>query len=372
MMKQGAWDYLQMPCDTDEVIAAVERALIERRPKPQSPAGTEDLVGDSDAMRHLRLQIERAARTDTTILITGASGTGKELVARALHANSLRSGAPLISLNCAAVPAGMIEIELFGQEDVHRNSTQSGLLQAAAGGTLFLDEVGDLPIEAQARLLRVLASGELRAVGSTRTRAIDVRIIAATHRDLPHLIKESAFREDLYYRLNVFTLHVPALTDRREDLRPLAQRLLQRISTRLNRTVPGLDESAFQVMEAYHWPGNVRELENALERAVILCDGDRIEATLLPIELNKAETPANDPPAPQTDQTSLEDYFVQFVLAHQDQLTETELANRLGISRKSLWERRQRLNIPRRKTRKRGPRTGSSDVAATNQEKNPS
>ena len=358
-IKSGAADYLCKPFEPAELVASVERALLEQGPSAHIASGVDELVGRSAAISNLRAQIDRAAQTDTTVLICGASGTGKELVARALHANSHRNHAPLISINCAAVPEGLIEVELFGQEGLKHGSEHHGLLHAASGGTLLLDEVGELPRETQARLLRVLADGEMRAVGATTPTSIDVRIIATTHHDLPQLVASGRFREDLYYRLNVVTLHPPPLAERLEDVPLLAERFLQRTARRLNRQELTLTSDALTRMMSYHWPGNVRELENAIERAVILAEGDEIAAHLLAIDVPKPATPS-PALASEADQTSLEDYFVNFVLEHQDQLTETELAQKLGISRKSLWERRQRLNIPRRKTRKRGPRTNTS------------
>ncbi len=356
-MRQGASDYLALPCDLATLSAAVERA----RTAPTSGAGKLEhfpLIGSCAQMRELKASIAKAAPTDSTVLIQGLSGTGKELVARALHAASERAGAPLISINCATVPQNLIEAELFGREPLDNQGGHSGLIEAAEAGTLFLDEVAELPSAAQARLLQV-TQGENRRVGSAATQSVDVRIIAATHRDLGELTQNGSFREDLYYRLNVIRLELPPLHQRQQDVVEIASWLLERTSRRLAKEGLSFSEDALDAMQRYHWPGNVRELENAVERAVILADPDsQITQSLLAIEPTQAEQAPGDPGA-DPDQTSLEDYFVRFVLDHQDQFTETELAEKLGISRKSLWERRQRLNIPRRKTRKRGPRRDS-------------
>jgi DNA-binding NtrC family response regulator len=365
-IKRGAWDYLAAPYDEDELVAAVEQCVAERRRRDlgrhrhHQRLGDFPMIGESDAMRDLYTRIDKVAPTDSTVLVRGESGTGKELVARALHAASRRARAPMISLNCATIPPNVIETELFGfsPADAGPESVRSGLLEAANGGTLFLDEIGELSLEAQARLLRVLQAGEVRRFGSTETVTVDVRLITATHRDLDKLVAQGLFRQDLYYRLNVVALEVPPLRERGEDVLKLAEFMLSRTRERLGKTDMHFAAATREAMLAYAWPGNVRELQNAIERAVILCEGDTIEPALLAID--SARRPRPERRSSDAEQTSLEDYFVSFVLAHQDNLTETELAEKLGISRKSLWERRQRLNIPRRRTRQRGPRREQS------------
>ena len=235
-------------------------------------------------------------------------------------------------------------------------------MEAADGGTLFLDEIGELPLEAQARLLRVLQEGEIRRVGSVQSQKVDVRLIAATHRDLKSLAKIGQFREDLYYRLHVIALKLPALRERGADVNEIANAFLLRQSARVNRTDLTFAADAEQAIRHYSWPGNVRELENAVERAVILSESPQISAELLGIDIELSDLDDDDfiGLAPQqggsntshepTEDLSLEDYFQHFVLEHQDHMTETELARKLGVSRKCLWERRQRLGIPRRKT----------------------
>jgi DNA-binding NtrC family response regulator len=268
----------------------------------------------------------------------------------------------LISVNCAAIPESLIESELFGHEKgafTGATAGRTGLVEAADGGTLFLDEIGELPLEAQARLLRVLQEGEIRRVGSVQSQKVDVRLIAATHRDLKSLARNGQFREDLYYRLHVISLHLPALREREEDVLEIAQVFLQRQCTRMGREDLQLSPEALKGIRHYNWPGNVRELENAIERAVILCEGSSIPLDLLGIDVElemlddlSAESPphAGGSASEPTEDLSLEDYFQHFVLEHQDHMTETELARKLGISRKCLWERRQRLGIPRRKS----------------------
>lgn len=354
-IRQGAIDYLELPCELPTLLAAVERARTTPSAASRTSLENFPMIGSCEQMRELKESIAKVAPTDSTVLIQGPSGTGKELVARALHAASGRSGAPLISINCATVPQNLIEAELFGREPFDNHAGHAGLIDAAEAGTLFLDEVAELPSAAQARLLQVL-QGENRRVGSAAAQPADVRIIAATHRDLGDSMRNGHFREDLYYRLNVVRLELPPLYKRQQDVIEIARWLLERTGKRLGKEDLAFSADAIEAMQNYHWPGNVRELENAVERAVILADTNgEISQTLLAIEPSTtASAPAES--AQEGDQTSLEDYFVRFVLDHQDQYTETELAEKLGISRKSLWERRQRLNIPRRKTRKRGPR----------------
>lgn len=360
-MRQGATDYLAEPLNSGELVKAVTRAL--NKPGTASPVSEPALwsmIGQCDAMLDLFDRIRKVAPTESTVLIQGESGSGKELVARALHNASARRHAPMISLNCAAIPDTLIETELFGHEPGSvpgRNARRAGLIEAAHGGTLFLDEIGELPMEAQARLLRVLQDGEIRRVGSTNTSRVDIRLITATHRDLKSLTEAQAFREDLFYRLHVVTLIVPPLRDRGDDVIAIAQAVLERISQKLAKPDVRFTDEALTTLKDYTWPGNVRELENAIERAVILCDTGTIDHELLAIDVDLS--PPAQAKADINGTGSLEDYFVQFVLENQDQLTETELANRLGISRKSLWERRQRLSIPRRRTRKRGPRVST-------------
>ncbi|MEE4299822.1 MAG: sigma-54 dependent transcriptional regulator [Pseudomonadales bacterium] len=378
-MKLGAADFIARPVDPEELLLTLGRVAKTQRLARQNAVLKSELsrdypvagmIGSCAPMRQLFDRIRRVAPTESTVLVLGESGTGKELVARALHEQSPRRDAPMISLNCAAIPDSLIESELFGHEKgafTGAGNARRGLVEAADGGTLFLDEIGELPLEAQARLLRVLQEGEIRRVGAVQTRQVDVRLIAATHRDLQARAERGEFRQDLFYRLNVVTLALPALRDRGDDIYELAERLLERTCHRLHKPRMTFSESALRAMRAYGWPGNVRELENAIERAAILCDGAEISADLLAVETlperprESTDTlvrgPVTRPAEDLEDNTSLEDYFVRFVLDHEDSMTETEIAQRLGISRKSLWERRQRLGIPRKRTRNRGPRS---------------
>ena len=379
-MKMGAVDYIAKPFDHDEMLQTVARILGDReQARSNAPAqgssepsatpgvgnGELGIIGHCAPMQDLFGKIRKVAPTDSNVLIQGESGTGKELVARALHNLSQRAKAPMISVNCAAIPETLIESELFGHEKgafTGASAGRAGLVEAADGGTLFLDEIGELPLEAQARLLRVLQEGEIRRVGSTQSQKVNVRLVAATHRDLKNLAKLGEFREDLYYRLHVIALKLPPLRERGDDILEIAEAFLAQQSARMGGEPMHFSHEAEQAIRHYSWPGNVRELENAIERAAILSESPQISAELLgiDIELDGLDDDYDEPSvslggasvtsSEPTEDLSLEDYFQHFVLEHQDHMTETELARKLGISRKCLWERRQRLGIPRRKS----------------------
>ncbi|MBV0934209.1 sigma-54-dependent transcriptional regulator [Marinobacterium weihaiense] len=374
-MKLGAIDYIAKPFDHDEMLKTVA-GILEQRPAPAATDttatepgdGQTHILGSCNAMQELYRRIAKVARTDATVLILGESGTGKELAARAIHEQSDRSGKPMVCVNCAAIPETLIESELFGHEKgafTGATSSRSGLIEAADGGTLFLDEIGELPLEAQARLLRFLQEGEIRRVGAVQPLKVNVRLIAATHRDLKSRARSGQFREDLYYRLYVMELRMPPLRERENDILELAEAFLDKQGRKMGCEPLRFSPDALDLLRRYHWPGNVRELENAIERAVILADGQQITPELLgldvePHSLSELESqyqqtrstpspvPDAAPAAPARTDLSLDDYFQRFVLENQDQMSETELAKTLGISRKSLWERRQKLGIPRK------------------------
>lgn len=354
-MREGAVDYIAKPFDNDDLRLTVERALRESNLKRQNRAlraqlnadyPVNGIIGESSQMQKVFERIDRVAPTDTTVLILGESGTGKELVARALHEQSTRRDAPLIAVNCAAIPESLIEAELFGHEKgafTGADNDREGLVEAANGGTLFLDEIAELPLAAQARLLRVLQESEIRRVGASHSRQVDIRLVAATHRDLAALVESGDFREDLYFRINVMEIQLPALRDRTEDIPSLAAFLLKKACQQLNRHEMRFDAKALAALAKYHWPGNVRELENVIERAVILTDTETVTTEQLGLtDTRPASLNVNLG-------LSLEEYFCEFVRANEEKMNETELAQKLGISRKALWERRQRLGLQRQR-----------------------
>ncbi len=301
-MKMGAVDYIAKPFEHSEIIETVARIIRERNTRAVGPAPEisvrqpdreagesiiPGMIGNCQQMQELFRRISKVAMTDSTVLINGESGTGKELVAQAIHKLSSRHQAEMISVNCAAIPENLIESELFGHEKgsfTGATSTRTGLVEAADGSTLFLDEIGELPLEAQARLLRVLQENEIRKVGSVQSRKVDVRLVAATHRDLKQLVSEGDFREDLFYRINVMALLIPPLRDRQEDIQKLAEAILQRTCTRLKTPRLQFNSLAREAIQQYPWPGNVRELENAIERAVVLAETEEITTDLLAID----------------------------------------------------------------------------------------
>ena len=304
-LKAGAYDYVPKPFDNEEIRALVRRAhellalrAENQRLRDELTVEFRGLLGESAPMRELFHTIRRAAPADVTVLIQGESGTGKELVARALHAESPRARKPFIALNCSALPAELVESELFGHVRGAFTGAavdREGLFAAAEGGTLFLDEIGDLAVPAQAKLLRVLEERQVTRVGSTRAVDVDVRVIAATNQPLDRLAADGAFREDLLFRLQVITLLLPPLRERRGDIMPLATHFVAHFAKAHDRPVRSIEAAARRSLLAHDWPGNVRELRNALERAVVLAEGETIDASDLPASLRSSD--AALPPA---------------------------------------------------------------------------
>src|SRR5579863_1511634 len=307
-LKSGAFDFVTKPFDKDEVRQIVAKALKTRELRgadaTSSPALRKarfGIIGTSQAITELYAILERVADTPTTALVTGESGTGKELVARALHEHSGRKEKPFIKVNCAAIPKELIESELFGYERgafTGAVSSKPGRFELANGGTLFLDEIGEIPVEMQVKLLRALQESEFERVGGIKTMRVDVRLVAATNRDLKKLIAGGTFREDLFYRLNVVPIRLPALRERPTDIPLLAQHFLSKFNERLKKHVSGTEPEALDILASYAWPGNIRELENVIERAVLFCDAQKVRVQDLPPEVRGALA---SPQVPVTD-----------------------------------------------------------------------
>jgi DNA-binding NtrC family response regulator len=352
-IRAGAYDFVLKPVSIDALAIAVTRALEYRalrgevrRLRRRFEAGPiEGIVGDSPAIRELTTLIQQVADNDATVLITGESGTGKELVARAIHAQSLRRDQPFVAVNCAAMPASLLESELFGHvrgafTDAKRS--RPGLILQAGGGTLFLDEIGEMPLEMQAKLLRVLQERTVRPVGGDQEVPFDARLVTATNRDLEQEVEEKRFREDLFYRINVVHIAVPPLRARQGDVLALGQYFLRKIAERTGKNVEGLMPEAAQRLLDYDWPGNVRELENCMERAVALTRTSEISADSLPDKIRNHKSSrlvidAADPSELIT-LAEMEKRYVRRVLAACGG-NKTQAARILGIDRRSLYRR---------------------------------
>ncbi|ACG74471.1 two component, sigma54 specific, transcriptional regulator, Fis family [Anaeromyxobacter sp. K] len=353
VMREGARDYVQKPFEMDELLLRMQRVRDEhafrKGMQAGAPPGPEagGVLGDSAPMRRVRDRLDAAAASDVPVLVTGETGTGKDLCARTIHERSHRAGRPFVVVNCAAIPEALFESELFGHEKgafTGADRKRIGRFEAADGGTLFLDEVGELAASSQAKLLRALESSTFEPVGSNRSVRVDVRVIAATNRDLASAIARGAFRKDLYYRLNVIDLHAPPLRERRGDVPVLTAAFLARIAGRLGRPVPQLEPAVVAALAAHDYPGNVRELQHALERAVALARGGPIRLEHLPPDL-AGPLPAGEAAPAGEGLARLGEAVEQFEQQYIRRALEKTGGHRaraaalLGISRKSLWER---------------------------------
>ncbi len=349
-MKLGAIDYLGKPFTDSELLGAVSQAMDRLRMRrtgssgEPSPPEVHGLIGDSAAMQGLARQIQRASRTEATVLITGESGTGKELAARAVHYSGSRAAAPFVPINCGAIPRELMESELFGHlrgSFTGASESRAGFFITADGGTIFLDEIGETDPAMQVKLLRVLQDKEVRMVGSTEARKVDVRIIAATNRDLELLVKKGQFREDLYFRLNVIGLRMPPLRERGEDVTRLVRHFAERFAAELGRSVPRFTDHALQLLRQYAWPGNVRELENVIQRLLVMTDGEQIEAVDLPAGMKQASFALDH--GEDLSLAQLEERHILSVL-ERTRGNKSRAAQILGIDRKTLRHRLQQIS----------------------------
>ena len=358
-MKRGAFDFLTKPFSGDRLrltlqraaeMARLQRENRELRREVEGRFSFENLVGSSEAMQRLFEAVELVAPTPSTVLITGETGTGKELVARAVHYNSPRRKGPFVAVHCSAIPAALIESELFGHKKgafTGADADRAGRFEAADGGTLFLDEVGEIPLELQPKILRALQSGEVDRVGEDRPVRVDVRIVAATHRDLRRMVQDGAFREDLYYRLAVVPVEVPPLRDRREDIPLLAEHFLRRMEVRSGRSGLRFPSEALALLDRYGWPGNVRELENTVERMVVLSRDDTIALETLPEPIRGGPTAGRTSfrlPAGGVSLEELEKDLIRQALERSDG-NRTHAARLLGLTRNTLLYRMRKHGL---------------------------
>jgi DNA-binding NtrC family response regulator len=363
-IRDGAADYLTKPFEPEQLEIAVHNAIRlhdilrenERLKVEALRAPGKRMVGESPAAKRLMEEIGRVAPYKTSVLVTGESGTGKELVARTIHELSPRRGKPWVAINCSAIPRDLMESELFGYvKGAFTGATQNrpGRLEQAQGGTLFLDEIGDLDPALQAKLLRVLQEREYSPVGADEVRAVDVRFIAASNRDLKELVRQGRFREDLFYRLDVYSIVVPPLRRRTEDIPFLAQTFLQELSAETSKAVTGLTPAAIELLERYEWPGNIRELRNVIERALLACRGELIDVGDLPPAIVSGSAHVADHPRGflANEGWNLDDWLAdaerRAILEALERSggVQAQAARRLGISERSLWHRVKKLGI---------------------------
>jgi two-component system nitrogen regulation response regulator NtrX len=359
--KLGAFDYLEKPLDPERLLVTVRNALetgtLRRRTRELSRAAGAELIGSSRAMQELRAAVERAAGSSARVLITGENGTGKELVARALHLGSARAAGPFVKVNCAAIPKDLIESELFGHEKgsfTGATGRKIGKVESADQGTLLLDEIGDMAGEAQAKLLRVLEEKEVERVGGAKPIPVDVRVLAATNQDLPRAIAEGRFREDLFYRLAVVPLRVPALRERLEDLPELVESFRERFAEESGRAAPVFAPAALSALREWTWPGNVRELRNVVERLGIMADSDSVGAEDVRAVLREARTQgpaaegrADDEALPLRDLLERTERRAIERALERAGGTISEAAKALGMDRANLHRKMRRLGLAR-------------------------
>ncbi len=357
-LRAGAYDYILKPIIHEEMKRIIWNALNVRslrtenlilKKQIEKRYDFENIIGESQVVKDLIEQVKKISDSKSNILILGETGTGKELFTRAIHYNSSRRDKPFVPINCSAIPDNLLESELFGYVKgafTGAVNSKRGLFEEADGGTIFLDEIADLSPTLQAKLLRVIDDHEIRPLGSTQSRKVDIRLIAATNKDIVAAVKEGLCREDLYYRLNVVTLTLPPLRERKEDILLLAKHFLSTYAREIGKPVKGLHETVIKLFHDYSWPGNVRELQNIIERAVLITDRETIYPEYLPEEM-KTTNPFLSEALDKS--LSIENYTRQFIERYQSSLSEQKLATGLGITRKALWEKRKKWDLTRKR-----------------------
>ena len=354
--RAGAYDYVIKPIINEEIRQIVKNALSRKAIQKKDFTLSKQyerqydfssIIGDSTSIKKIISEVQKIANTRSNVLLLGETGTGKELIGKAIHFNSNRVDKPFIPINCSAIPENLLESELFGHVKgsfTGAVTSKKGLFEEANGGTIFLDEIGDLSLGLQSKLLRVLEDQEVRPVGGVKSSKVNLRFICATNKDIEEEVKEGKFREDLLYRINVITIRLPPLRERREDIELLASYFIKKYSVELGKTIKDIENGALGILSRYHWPGNIRELQNIIERAILLSEDEIIRGEHIPERIRLEESFIQNS---ANKQLSVEEYFKEFVQKFQNEYTEKQLADMLGITRKSLWEKRKRLGISR-------------------------
>jgi DNA-binding NtrC family response regulator len=355
-LRAGAYDYVIKPIIHEEIKRIVKNAFRERTLRAENVIlkkqieeryDFENIVGHSSEITALITEVKKIADSKSNVLLLGETGTGKELFARAVHFNSSRRERPFVPINCSAIPENLLESELFGYMKgafTGAVGSKRGLFEEADGGTVFLDEIGDLNLPLQAKLLRVIDDHEIRPIGGIQSKKIDIRLITATNKDIAKAVKNNTFREDLYYRINVVTLKLPPLRDRKKDIIILAGHFLEKYSHEIGKDVKFIDDTALRHLMDYYWPGNVRELQNIIERAVLITESNTIFPEHLPEGMRGTSSFALES---LESAFSIEEYTKEFILKYQNTHSEQKLSEMLGITRKSLWEKRKRWGLPK-------------------------
>jgi len=353
-LRAGAYDYIMKPVLHEELKLLVRNALRHRSLQAENKLLKKQIerdydfshiIGESEALKRTMEEVTLVADTKSNVLITGETGTGKELIARAIHYNSMRKSKPFVPINCASIPENLLESELFGHVRgafTGAVTAKKGLFEEANGGTVFLDEIGEMGTSLQAKLLRVIDDRQVRPVGGTLSSKVNLRFITATNKDLSRATQDGSFREDLYYRINTINIALPPLRERQEDIPLLARHFLERFASELGKPLKSITPQTMSVFEGYPWPGNVRELRNIIERAVLISDTDMIKPTHLPKGMKKTPSVLEDA---ALQGLTIEDYTKWVILKYQDTMSEQKIADMLGVTRKSLWEKRKRWGL---------------------------
>ncbi len=353
-LRAGAYDYIMKPIIHEEIKQIVRNALRQKSLQSENVLLKREIgksydfssiIGESPALKAILSEVRKITDTKSNVLLLGETGTGKELFARVIHHNSSRRLMPFVPINCSAIPENLLETELFGHVRgafTGAVASKKGILEEAEGGTVFLDEIGDMSLALQAKLLRVIEDQIIRPVGSTKGTKMDIRFLTATNKDVRMAVKQGSFREDLYYRINVISIQIPPLRERKEDIASLIRYYLDKYSQEVGKQVKDISPDAMHIMLNYEWSGNVRELQNVIERAILISDGDIIGPAHLPLSMRSDGALEQD----VFDQKlSIEDYTKAFIQKYQTQFNEQQLADMLGITRKSLWEKRKKWGI---------------------------